>query len=282
MADPSFYHLYQGMYVPKFFYTSEALKRWEDFTFRPDDVIVATYPKSGTNWALEIAPLVLSGGDPSVVNSVATWERTIRIGNEKALSMDLENLPSPRIFGTHFHYHAMPKSFYQVKPKVINVLRNPKDILVSAFHYYGNVEYHANPGTLTEFLNKFLEGNVPFGSWFDHVKGWLNPEDKSHILYLSFEEMLQAQDLRQEVRRTAEFLEKPLEEEVIDRITDRCLFKNMKKHNNKAPSDLDHSKFFRKGIAGDWKNHLSEEDAQHFDCVYKDKMKDVDFKFAWD
>uniref|UniRef100_A0AAV2LC56 Sulfotransferase n=1 Tax=Knipowitschia caucasica TaxID=637954 RepID=A0AAV2LC56_KNICA len=35
-------------------------------------------------------------------------------------------------------------------------------------------------------------------------------------------------------------------------------------------------------ITGDWRNHLSEEQAQHFDSVYEEKMKDVDFKFNWD
>ncbi|XP_055022739.1 sulfotransferase 2B1-like [Boleophthalmus pectinirostris] len=206
MVDPNFYNFYQGMHVPSFFYTPESLKHWEDFTFRPDDVIVATYPKSGTNWAMEMVPLVLSGGDSSLVDSVATWERSAGIGHVQVLGRDLENRPSPRFFATHYHYHALPKSFYQVKPK----------------------------------------------------------------------------DLPQVVRRTAEFLEKPLDEEQVDRIADRCLFKNMKKHNNKAPAAIDHSKFYRKGIAGDWKNHLSEEEVQHFDSVYKEKMKDVDFKFPWD
>lgn len=29
-----------------------------------------------------------------------------------------------------------------------------------------------------------------FGSWFDHVKGWLSAEDDNPILYLSYEEMI--------------------------------------------------------------------------------------------
>ena len=29
-----------------------------------------------------------------------------------------------------------------------------------------------------------------FGSWFDHVKGWLNAEDKHHIMYISYEELI--------------------------------------------------------------------------------------------
>ncbi|KAK7893651.1 hypothetical protein WMY93_022803 [Mugilogobius chulae] len=280
MADAKFYSLYRDMYVPKYFYTPKGLGYWEEFTFRTDDVIVATYPKSGTNWGLELVPLVLSGGDPSVVDTVPTWERTGGMGHEKAIGMNLDTWASPRVFATHYRYDAMPKSFHQVKPKVIYIMRNPKDVLISGFLYFNNVEYHASTGTLTEFLHKFLRGEVPFSSWFDHVKSWLNAEDKSHILYLTFEEMLQ--DLQQTVRTLAQFLDRPLEDEVVGQIADRCLFKNMKKNRCKQPASVDHSAFLRKGIAGDWKNHLSEEDSQLFDSVYKDKMKDVDFTFIWD
>lgn len=29
-----------------------------------------------------------------------------------------------------------------------------------------------------------------FGSWFDHVKSWLNAEDKDRIMYISYEELI--------------------------------------------------------------------------------------------
>lgn len=31
---------------------------------------------------------------------------------------------------------------------------------------------------------------VIFGSWFDHVKGWLSAGDKHPIMYISYEEMI--------------------------------------------------------------------------------------------
>ncbi|CAL1597803.1 unnamed protein product [Knipowitschia caucasica] len=292
MADPNYYSMYKGMYVPKLIYFPEGLKYWEEFTFRPDDVIVVTFPKSGTNWALELVPLVLSGGEHS---KEPTWERSFAMGHRTALYMDLDAQPSPRMFVTHFRYDAMPESFYRVKPKVINVMRNPKDVLISTFHYHKITEFHPTPDSLTGLQHKFLEGHIAFGSWFDHVKSWLNAEDKSHVLYLTYEEM--AQDLPQVVRRVGEFFEKRPDDEAVEKIADMCCFESMKKNNtrkNLMKKDrtncsgtpklpvFDHFTFYRKGITGDWRNHLSEEQAQHFDSVYEEKMKDVDFKFNWD
>lgn len=270
------------MYVPLRLCSSESLKYWENFIFRPDDVIIATYPKSGTNWALEIVPMILSGGDPTLVERVPISKRIM--GHERAARQNVENSPSPRIFVTHYQYSAMPQSFFQVQPKVVNIMRNPKDVLISAFYYYEKMEFHANPGTLPDFLDKFLQGHVSYSSWFDHVKSWLRAEDNAHILYLTYEEMLQ--DLRQGVSRIAEFLGKPLEAEVIAQIADRCLFKNMKE-NKSSSAEMDAKEglpvpMFRKGISGDWRNHLSEDEARHFDDVYEAKMKGVDFKFPWD
>ena len=31
---------------------------------------------------------------------------------------------------------------------------------------------------------------VVFGSWFDHVKGWLSAGEQQHIMFISYEEMI--------------------------------------------------------------------------------------------
>ncbi|KAM4715521.1 sulfotransferase 2A1-like isoform 2-T2 [Anableps anableps] len=287
MTEADLYTCYKGVYVPNAIHTPESLKYYEEFTFRPDDVVIVTYPKSGTTWMQEILPLIISGGDPASVETLPNWDRVPWLEETRASILKLEERPSPRLFTTHFHYNMMPPSFFQVKPKVIYVMRNPKDVFTSAFHYYNMTSFLVKPGPQSEFFQKFLAGKVIFGSWFDHVKGWLNAKEKQHTMYISYEEMIK--DLNNSVSRIAQFLGKSLDPGVLEKIAERCLFKNMKNNPmsnySMVPQEfMDQTKrqFLRKGVAGDWKNLLTPEEAEHFDAVFKEKMKDVKYKFPWD
>ncbi|MBN3314957.1 ST2B1 Sulfotransferase, partial [Atractosteus spatula] len=287
MTEEELYSVYKGVYVPKLLHPTESLKYAEDFTFRSDDIIIVTYPKSGTTWMQEILPLVVSEGDFTVVQSVPNWDRVPWLEEHRAMVLNLENRPSPRMFATHLHYSMMPQSYFQSKPKVIYVMRNPKDVFTSSYHYYGMASYLVKPGTWDEFLTKFLDGKVMFGSWFDHVKGWLNAEAKDRILYMTYEEMIW--DLKDSVSKISDFVGKSLSTELIEKIADHCTFKNMKQNKmsnySLVPEEFMNQKkseFLRKGICGDWKNYFTVAQAELFDFVYKDKMKDVNFKFMWD
>ncbi|XP_053197307.1 sulfotransferase 2B1-like [Scomber japonicus] len=287
MTEAEYYTLYKGVYLPTKLHPPESLKYYEEFTFRPDDILIVTYPKSGTTWMQEIVPLIMSGGDSASVETLPNWARVPWLEVGQSRTYKHEERPSPRMFATHFHYNMMPPSFFEVKPKVIYVMRNPKDVFTSAFHYYGIITFVGDQGSQNEFLHKFLDGKVMFGSWFDHVKGWLNAEDKERIMYISYEEMIM--DLKDSVARMAQFLEKSLDPQVIEKIADRCVFKNMKQNKmsnySQVPREImdqTKSEFLRKGIAGDWKNQLTVAEVEHFDAIYKDRMKDVKYKFSWD
>ncbi|XP_061665752.1 sulfotransferase 2B1-like [Syngnathoides biaculeatus] len=285
MTEPDLYTLYKGVLLPTLVHPPQSLKRFEMFTFRPDDIVIITYPKSGTTWMQEIVPLIVSGGEPASVESLHNWDRVPWLEVARTCSLNLDSRPSPRMFTTHFLPHMMPPSFFQVKPKVIYVIRNPKDVFVSSFHYCAMASFLADPGPQNEFLQKFLKGEVMFGSWFNHVKAWLNYKER--IFYICYEEMIK--DLEGSVSRIALFLEKTLDNDVIGAIAERCMFKNMKKNNmsnySAVPNDImdtSKSEFLRKGIVGDWKNLLTVAEVENFDTVYAENMKDVDYKFAWD
>ena len=47
---------------------------WNDFRFRDDDIIIATYAKSGTTWTQQIVAQMLFGPDPDLeVAEMSPW-----------------------------------------------------------------------------------------------------------------------------------------------------------------------------------------------------------------
>src|SRR5215207_9753214 len=47
---------------------------WNDFTFRDDDIVIATYAKSGTTWMQQIIGQMLFGPDPELaVAELSPW-----------------------------------------------------------------------------------------------------------------------------------------------------------------------------------------------------------------
>jgi hypothetical protein len=47
---------------------------WNDFRFRDDDIVIATYAKAGTTWVQQIVAQLLFGGDPELaVAEMSPW-----------------------------------------------------------------------------------------------------------------------------------------------------------------------------------------------------------------
>lgn len=146
------------------------------------------------------------------------------------------------------------------KARVIYVMRDPRDTLVSFFHYLNKNElYQTNPqladqrcGDFSEFLRRpasdylrlgFFDApdfNNVVGRWASHVKGWLTVPDVCIVRY---------EDLKTNYQTTIRRICR--EVGLISRLT-----------MSPVPMDPRNAILPRKGVVGDWKTHFSKEDEQ--------------------
>ncbi|XP_074872109.1 sulfotransferase 2B1-like isoform X3 [Carettochelys insculpta] len=245
---------YKGVLFPAEadIYSPESISYAENhFQVLDDDIFNVTYPKSGSNWMLEILSLIREDGDVSWCHSMPSWERGPWV--EASGSRDrLEDAKRPRIVSSHLPVQLFPKSFWGSKAKVIYTVRNPKDLLVSLQHYSKLVCFLKDPLSLDELLGAFLRGEVQFGSWFDHVKGWLELHGRENFFWISYEEL--KEDLPGSVGRICHFLGKDLAADALASVVENASFQTMRNnpmtnYSLAPPSLMDQSKglFLRKG-----------------------------------
>uniref|UniRef100_A0A8D2HQ01 Sulfotransferase n=1 Tax=Urocitellus parryii TaxID=9999 RepID=A0A8D2HQ01_UROPR len=280
------YFRYKGILFPVGLYSPESISQAENTSnVRDDDIFIITYPKSGTTWMIEILSLILKNGDPSWIRSVPIWERAPWC--ETIISaFTLQDQTSPRLLSSHLPIQLFPKAFFSTKAKVIYLSRNPRDVVVSFYHYSKIARQLKDPGTPDQFLENFLKGEVQFGSWFDHIKGWIRMQGRENFLLLTYEEL--QRDLQGSVQRICEFLGRPLDEEALGSVVAHSTFGAMKANSMSnytllPTSLLDHRQgaFLRKGVCGDWKNHFTVAQSEAFDRVYREQMRGVQ-AFPWD
>ncbi|XP_068594843.1 sulfotransferase 2B1-like [Brachionichthys hirsutus] len=280
--------MFQGFMFPGLLHTQESLHCAVNFPFQDTDIIIATYPKSGTTWMQQIVTLITSRGDPNIAQTVPNWARAPWL--EQIYLKDALEASSltPRIFTTHLPYQLLSSALQGSKAKVIYVSRNPKDVAVSYYHFHNIASFLPNLATFQEFLHQFLDGKVSYGSWFDHVKDWTSQTaTMNNLLHITYEELWQ--DLRGSIKRLSAFLQCPLEDDEVNNCAKHTVFSVMKENKmvnyTLLPDNIiDHSKgsFMRNGKIGDWKNLFTEEQDQYFKGICESKMKDWPSEFVWE
>lgn len=245
------------------------------FRFRDDDVILAAYGKSGGTWVQFILYLLCNpdeaGGDlKQYIDDFIPFLEVTRHGKPSNIEL-LATLPTDtaRIMKTHLPYDLVKEHLKETSGKVVLVSRNPKDMLVSYYHFYQmNVLLGKYSGSWEDFFSLFRSKKLAFGDWFDFTTGWWESRKDLDLLHVQYEDLLR--DPTATIKVMAKFLGKDVSDNQVDQIVEATSFDKMKV-NNKANMthvpvfDMKVHNFMRKGCSGDWRNFFTEEQSQYVD-----------------
>jgi hypothetical protein len=193
-----------------------------------------------------------------------------------------DNLKSPRIIKTHMPFELLPQNLLD-KAKVIYVCRNPKDTCVSFFHHHTDVlgQHYDFKGTFDQFAECFMDGKLEYGSYFDHLKSGWKHRNHPNMKFVWYEDM--RKDTIKEVTDLAEFVKHPLTEAKIEELVEHLKFSNMKERAAKQMGANDsYTKFYRKGVVGDWKNYFKGEKLKTWDDWIAKNLEGSEIEFNFE
>ena len=103
--------LTEGVLIPCM--SPETWQELKVYPLLPDDVILSSYPRSGTTWMQHILRLLRNGGKDDGVNldDAVTWLEALKAAHGKVLKLnpnEADILPSPRTLKVHLPYQLTP------------------------------------------------------------------------------------------------------------------------------------------------------------------------------
>ncbi|CAN1784382.1 Cytosolic sulfotransferase 5 [Linum perenne] len=277
--------------VEGFWYSSRIISSIEAFRakFKPkrEDEVLASMPKAGTTWLKSLCHCILFRDvreeddlltKMNPFDCVPTVEATLFLGKPRNFpAID----PERRLFHTHVPYSSLPDSITNDSPgcKLVYMARDPKDTLVSMWHFYNKI---LRPFPLERAVESFCSGMVAYGPFYEHVLEYWEQSNRSpdKVMFIKFEDL--HYDPKPHVRKLAAFLGRPFrddesDDEEVEKVIWRSSFDRLKdldvNKNDSVNPHLTNDLFFRRGEVGHWRNHLMPEVAKRFDDITRMKFQ---------
>ena len=277
--------------------------RWRAFRPRPDDIIVATYPKSGTTWIQRIlSMLIFRSEEPVALDRIFPWWEVNRRPIEAVVD-DLEAQRHRRSVKTHVPFDGVPR-FDAVK--YIHVARDGRDVCMS---------YHNH---CTGFLSEALErmdavglaeptlrrpyprvdldpaihfhhwltagaipgenDGTPYLSYFAYEKTFWDARIENNLLFVHYDDL--QTDMIGEMRRIADFLKIEIPGADLSRMADSASFESMRKDAAVLIPEMAKNfeggalRLVNKGQSGRWRGVYDEADVQLFENKLRSAVPD--------
>lgn len=242
-----------------------------------DDVFLVSYPKSGNTWTRFLtANLVYPDKNPDFSNI-----NQLIPDPEGLAKRVLDRLPRPRYIKSH--------QFFDPRfPKVLYIVRDPRDVVLSEYHFDIKRRAIADDYPLQQFVSRFVRGelNHTYGTWGENTASWFFTRRHDPRFLLVRYEALQSQPM-EELGRIADFLgvsadRKRLAFAIEQSSADRMRELEKKQaHLWSSTRDTRQDKpFVRSARAGGWKAELPEASIAEIESAWGGLMREMGYELA--
>jgi hypothetical protein len=271
---------------------SRALTRFmADFpSYEPTehDVFVCAYFKSGTNWTMQIATQIAYRGAAEFghIHDLVPWpEIPARAHFALPLEDDRPRASCPtglRVIKTHLLLGPVP---YSPAARYICVVRDPKDVFVSSYHFMKAVGLGRAMPSVAAWLDIFLSPDIALGSWAAHLQSYWSVRDRANVLFLTYEQM--RADLPGAVDKISKLMGVELAATERAAVIERASFDYMKKNGDKfdpsgAPWASTRGSMIRRGEHGASGELISAADQRRIDDYWRAELSKLGSDFPYD
>ena len=242
-----------------------------------DDTFLVSYPKSGNTWVrLLLANLI----HPQEAVTLTGADRLIPSVDGQSRRY-FEQMPRPRVIKSHY-------PFCETYKRVIYVVRDPRDIAISQYHFQIKRRVLAEGFPIDEFVTSFVAGEVcPYGSWGENVASWMGARTgDSNFLVVRYEDLLR--QTYYELNRIAVLLQMNAIEErlrlAVEHSTAEQMRKMEKQEGRLWASTKDTRQdipFIRAATDGQWQSALSPSSVQKIEAAWGHLMLIFGYKLAY-
>ncbi len=248
-----------------------------DLQLFPDDAFLIAYPKSGNTWTRFLVGNLLCG------------DRRVDFLNIPELIPHFDvmpgrfflRMPRPRVINCH-------EPFRPHYRRVIYVVRDPRDVVVSLFHFQRKRRIIEDGYSLDRFVSRFVAGDTPrparLGTWEQNVTSWLAMrQNDPDFLLLRYEDMLR--ETGPALAKIASFLGIDATPERIARAVERSSAHEMQSLEKVQGNEWHQSKgtrqdipFVRSARSGDWKTALSRDAVAEIESAWGPVMDQLGYE----
>jgi len=235
----------------------------------PDDILLASYPKSGNTWIRFLLANLLF---PDQEIGFGNLHKFI-LDPDATTQRDFVHAPRPRIIKTHGPFDARYR-------RVICVVRDPRDVALSQYHYLRKLRRIGDDFPLDQFITEFLAGDLKRkpGSWGENVGSWLAARSAHPGFFLVRYEDLLA-NTANELMRVARFAGFTATSDLIARAIGRSSADRMRENEKKQgqrstliKGSREDISFVRAAKSGGWRTEVPEPQVARIEAAWGDIM----------